>query len=369
MTQPDRRQTLQFDADQQTDRHSPAPHEADHEINNFAAPPPRRRSALRTGAKVAAVAAIVAALFVAGRPLWSYLQSYESTDDAEIDAHIAPVAARIDGSIARVYAYDTQRVKAGQLLAEIDPRDQLVLVENARANLALAQAQVSAARADYQAALGKLRQSQATALKARRDADRYSALLEMQVVARESYEEQIRLAQVAAASVESDRAAANSAGKAIAARQAAMQGAQAVLDQALLNLGYTKIVAPFDGVIGKKTVEVGQRVQPGEQMMAVVSLADVWVTANFKETQIRHMHAGQRATIYVDALGRDYDGYVEGIAGASGEMYSLIPPENATGNYVKVVQRLPVRLRFNPGQDSVHNLRPGLSVEPKIWLQ
>lgn len=369
MTEPERRDNLQLDADRRADHDSPVQHDADRGSNNFDAPPPRRRSALRAGAKVAAVASIVAALFVVGRPLWIYLQSYESTDDAEIDGHIAPVASRIDGTIARVYVYNTQRVKAGQLLAEIDSRDQLVAVENARANLALAQAQVSAAQADYQASLGKLRQSQATALKARRDADRYSALLEMQVVARESYEEQIRLAQVAAAAVESDRAAANSAAKVIAARQAAVQGAQAALDQTLLNLGYTKIVAPFNGVIGKKTVEVGQRVQPGEQMMAVVSLDDVWVTANFKETQIRRMRAGERATIHVDALGRDYEGYVEGIGGASGEMYSLIPPENATGNYVKVVQRLPVRLRFKPGQDSADTLRPGLSVEPKVWLQ
>jgi membrane fusion protein, multidrug efflux system len=142
-----------------------------------------------------------------------------------------------------------------------------------------------------------------------------------------------------------------------------------VLDQALLNLSYTKIAAPFGGVIGKKTVEVGQRVQPGEQLMAIVGLSDIWVTANFKETQVRRMRAGEHATIYVDELGRDYEGYVEGLAGATGEMYSLLPPENATGNYVKVVQRLPIRIRFNSGQDSDHALRPGLSVEPKVWLR
>ena len=368
LTESERRDTYRLDADRDTDHDSPQPN-TDGSGNGLDVQPDRRRFGLPTIAKVGVVAAILAVLFIAGWPLWNYLQSYESTDDAEIDGHIAPVASRIDGTIARVYVYNTQRVKAGQLLAEIDPRDQRVAVENTRANVALAQAQVSAAQADYNAALGKLRQSQATALKAKRDAERYSALLAMQVVARENYEEEIRLAQVADATVASDRATANSAAKVIAARQAAMQGAQAALDQSLLNLGYTKIVAPFNGVIGKKTVEVGQRVQPGEQLMAVVSLDDVWVTADFKETQIRRMHAGERATIYVDALGRNYDGYVEGIAGASGEMYSLIPPENATGNYVKVVQRLPVRLRFKAGQDAAHNLRPGLSVEPKVWLR
>ncbi|MGH7880480.1 MAG: HlyD family secretion protein, partial [Candidatus Binataceae bacterium] len=251
----------------------------------------------------------------------------------------------------------------------IDPRDQQVAVETARANLALAEAQVSAARADYQAALGKARESQATAVKAGRDAARYTDLLNQKVVARDDYEEKIRANAVAAATVASDRASADSNEKVIGARQASVQAAQAALDQALLNLSYTKIVAPMSGVIGKKTVEVGQRVQPGEQLMAIVGLEDIWVTADFKETQVRRMHPGERATIHVDELGRDYDGYVEGMAGASGEMYSLLPPENATGNYVKVVQRLPIRIRFRRGQDPDHDLRPGLSVEPKVWLR
>jgi membrane fusion protein, multidrug efflux system len=326
-------------------------------------------SSLGRGIKALALAALLAMLFIGGRPAWKYLHSYESTDDAQIDGHIVPIASRIDGTIAHVYVEETQTVRSGQLLAAIDPRDKQVAVENARANLSLAQAQADSARADYEAALDKIRQSEATVAKARRDADRYTALLNQEVIARDDYEEKIRLADVDAAAVDSDRATARSAQKVIASREASVQAAQAVLDQALLNLSYTKIAAPFGGVIGKKTVEVGQRVQPGEQLMAIVGLNDIWVTANFKETQVRRMRAGEQATIYVDELGRDYEGYVEGLAGATGEMYSLLPPENATGNYVKVVQRLPIRIRFNSGQDSDHALRPGLSVEPKVWLR
>jgi membrane fusion protein (multidrug efflux system) len=194
-------------------------------------------------------------------------------------------------------------------------------------------------------------------------------LLNQEVIARDDYEEKIRLADVDAAAADSDRAAVRSAQKVIASREASVEAAQAMLDQAALNLSYTKIVAPFGGIIGKKTVEVGQRVKPGEQLMAIVGLDDIWVTADFKETQVRRMRTGERATIHVDELGRDYEGYVEVMAGATGEMYSLLPPENATGNYVKVVQRLPIRLRFKSGQDLEHDLRPGLSVEPKVWLR
>jgi membrane fusion protein (multidrug efflux system) len=137
----------------------------------------------------------------------------------------------------------------------------------------------------------------------------------------------------------------------------------------LLNLSYTKITAPMDGVIGKKSVEPGQRVQPGESLLAVVRLDDVWVTANFKEDQLRRMRPGQPVDIHVDALDRTFKGYVEGLGSASGERFSLLPPENATGNYVKVVQRIPVRIVFVPGQNDDHRLTPGMSVEPTVWLK
>ncbi|MBV8360572.1 MAG: HlyD family secretion protein [Deltaproteobacteria bacterium] len=350
----------------ETEQHSPASSQMRDQASGG---PPYDRSLARPAVKALGFAALLAILFVTGRPIWNYLHSYESTDDAEIDGHIVPVASRINGTILQVHVEETQTVKAGQLLASIDPRDEQVAVENARANLSLAQAQAGSAHADYQAALAKLHQSEATLVKARRDAERYTALLNQEVIAREQYEEKIRVADVDAAAAESDRAAAQSAQKVIASREASVHAAQAQLDQALLNLSYTKIMAPFSGVIGKKTVEVGQRVQPGEQLMAIVGLDDIWVTANFKETQVRRMRRGEQTTIHVDALERDFDGYVEGMAGATGEVFSLLPPENATGNYVKVVQRLPIRIRFNTGQDIAHALRPGLSVEPKVWLR
>ena len=142
--------------------------------------------------------------------------------------------------------------------------------------------------------------------------------------------------------------------------------AKADVRTAELNLGYTKIYAPVSGVIGRKTVEIGQRIQPGESLLAIVPVDDIWVTANFKETQVKHMQPGQAVTIHVDAFDRDYRGTVENLPGAAGTLFSLLPPENASGNYVKVVQRLPVRIRFNPNQDPKHTLRPGMSVEPQI---
>jgi membrane fusion protein (multidrug efflux system) len=168
--------------------------------------------------------------------------------------------------------------------------------------------------------------------------------------------------------VESDQASVAALQKQIASREAIATAVKASLDQALLNLSYTRIVAPVSGVVGKKTVEIGQQVEPGQQLLALVPLDDLWVTADFKETQLRRIRLGQRVSIHVDALASNYNGYVEGLAGASGELYSILPPENATGNYIKVVQRFPVQIRFDHGQDPEHRLRPGMSVEPTVWL-
>ncbi len=312
---------------------------------------------------------LAALLSVVGYEFWQYFDSYETTDDAQIDGHLNPISSRVSGTVMRVLVDDTQYVKPGQLLVELDPRDFEVAVEKARADLAQAEAQVRLAKANYEAAKAKLAASIADNAKAQKDAARYERLFEAHVVSREQYEEQLRIAQVDAATVESDRASLASAEKDIAAKEAAVKSAQAALDQALLNLSYTKIVAPVGGVVGKRTVEVGEHVDPGQQLLAIVQLDDIWVTANFKETQVRRMREGQPVTIHVDAMGRDFKGYVEGLGGASGEKFSLLPPENATGNYVKVVQRLPVRIRFDPGQDADHRLRPGMSVEPTVWLR
>jgi membrane fusion protein (multidrug efflux system) len=151
-------------------------------------------------------------------------------------------------------------------------------------------------------------------------------------------------------------------------RKADMLTAEARADQAALNFGYTRIYSPADGVIGDKSVQVGMQVQPGQELFALTESNDVWVTANFKETQIRRMRPGQPVTIHVDALSQNFDGYIEALPGASGAVYSLLPPENATGNYVKVVQRLPVRIRFRAGERGAERLAPGMSVEPKVWI-
>jgi membrane fusion protein (multidrug efflux system) len=154
-----------------------------------------------------------------------------------------------------------------------------------------------------------------------------------------------------------------------AAREAAAQISKAQVDQAMLNLTYCMIYAPVSGIVGNKTVEVGAQVSVGQELFDVTPVDDVWITANYKETQLRKMRAGQAVTIHVDTLGRDFKGYIEDMPGATGARYSLLPPENATGNYVKVVQRLPVRIRFKPNQDGVTLLRVGMSVEPQVWLK
>ena len=328
-----------------------------------------RSSRRRIGRRILgalALLALAAALLTVGVRVWNYLDTYESTDDAQIDGHVAPVSARIEGTIAHVYVQDTESVKAGDLIAQIDPRDAQTALASARANLEQARAQLGSARADYTASLSKVRQSEATAVQARNDAQRSQSLFNLHIVSNSDHDEKVRAAAVADATVESDRASAEAARTLIASRAASVDAAQAAVDQALLNLEYTRITAPMAGVIGKKTVEDGERVQPGQQLLAIVPLTDVWVTANFKETQIRRMKPGQRAIIYVDAIGRDFEGYVEGISGASGEKYSLMPPENATGNYVKVVQRLPIRIRLRDGQDPDHRLRVGMSVEARV---
>jgi membrane fusion protein (multidrug efflux system) len=301
--------------------------------------------------------------------LWSYLQSFQSTDDAQIDGHIDPLSSRINGTVIAVHGEDDDHVRKGDLLVEIDPRDFAVAVAQARASLELAQAQVAAAKQDYAAALAGIRETQADNYRAQRDAQRYAVLLEQRVVPQEQYDQYTAIAGVDAAKTDAARQAAGSTLKAIAARQAEVDAAQAALDQALLNLSYTHIYAPADGIIGKRNVQLGSRIEPGQTLMFVTETDNIWVTANFKETQLAQMRPGQRVTIRIDTFGRDYQGYVENLPGASGDRFSLLPPENATGNYVKVVQRLPVRIRFAAGQDPDHLLHPGMSVEPKVWLR
>ena len=319
------------------------------------------------------------------------------------------------------------------MLAEIDPSDYQVALQRVEANLAQSQAQlraanpsigitqttsettvstsqaeilqaqagIGAAQRDYQSDLAKLRDAEANSAKAQADLARYKLLVAKDEVSREEYDQKVAAAQSAAAMVEGARERAAASQQVIDQRKAILMQAQsrlqqarqnaprqvavqeanvqsqrageqasrAAVNEAQLNLQYTKLIAPVTGLVGRKAVEVGMRVQPGQQLMAIVPLDDIWVTANYKETQLKRVRANLRATIHVDALGRDFEGYVDSLPAATGSRFSLLPAENATGNYVKVVQRLPVRLRFKPGQDQDHLLRPGMSVEPKIWLQ
>jgi membrane fusion protein (multidrug efflux system) len=267
-------------------------------------------------------------------------------------------------------------------------------------DIAESRAAVAGAQRDYESAVADIRKAEADNVKAQADLMRYKQLVAKDEISKQQYDEAEAAAKSAAANVDAKRATAEASGRKIEEaqarleqsqtkqveaernrpqqiaiqnatvenRQASAQHQQTLVDQAVLNLSYTKIFAPVDGIIGKKNAEPGQQVAPGQQLMADVPVSNIWVTANFKETQLKRMRANQRATIHVDSYDRDYEGYVESLAGATGARFSLLPPENATGNYVKVVQRVPVRIRIKEGQDPNHELRPGMSVDPKVWL-
>jgi membrane fusion protein, multidrug efflux system len=393
------------------------------------APKPRRRG---RPVRWIVFAVVLVAAVIGGRMLWSYLESYEDTDDAQIDGNIYAITSRIAGTVKAVYVEDNQQVKTGQVLVELDPSDYSVSVEQAKAALnesrsqvlaarpnipirttttgtsvssfeseiAAARAQVAAAQRDYESAIAQVRDAEADSVRTQADLARYKQLIDKDEISRQQYDQADAAVKSKAAQVDARKASAEAAARNIEAAQAKLQQSlikeedarqtrphqialenalvrvreaatireKTMLDQALLNLSYTKIVAPIDGIIGKKNAEPGQQVPAGQQLMAEVPLSNLWVTANFKETQLRRMQPNQRVTIRVDAYGRDYEGYVESVAGASGARFSLLPPENATGNYVKVVQRLPVRIRFREGQDPEHQLRPDMSVEPKVWF-
>ena len=240
-------------------------------------------------------------------------------------------------------------------------------VELDQATTAQAQADVNSARQQYVAAVATVRQAEAQNYLAQRNAQRSTRLIKLNVVSQSEFDQYEATARAQAATVKTDEATAASAQRTIASREAQVQAAQAALDQAELNLRYTRITAPAAGVIGNRSAQLGQRVQPGQSLMALTQ-DQLWVTANFKETQLARMHPGQQVTVHVDALGRDFKGHVENLPGATGSLYDLLPPENATGNYVKIVQRLPVRITFDGGQ-KLAQLRPGMSVEPKVWLR
>ena len=395
-----------------------------------APPPPRTRGRARALLTLMLVGIVLA---TAGFLYWRYAQTYESTDDAQVDGHLNSISPRIAGTVTAVYFDESQFVKAGDLLAEIDPRDfQVTLsqaqaelaqkqaeievtnpnvpiveesshtnIETSQADVATAEAAVAWAERDYLAAQGRLREAEANDLKARDDVARYKALVDKDEISRQIYDQAVAGASATAAAVDTARAAAEASQKLVdqrraqvaqaqsrlseaganapqllaisranvAAKKADAQVAQTRLEQARLNVSYTRVFAPVSGVISKRSVEVGNHVQAGQQLFLVAQIDDLWVTANFKETQLAHIHPGQRVSIAVDAFGNWLSGYVESMPGATGAIMSLLPPENATGNYVKVVQRLPVRIRFDKNQEGLDRLRPGMSVVPKVMLK
>jgi membrane fusion protein, multidrug efflux system len=377
------------------------------------------------------IVVVVLVLVVCGVFLWRYLNSYESTDDAQVDVHLFPVSARISGYVAKVSVDDNQYVQKGTVLVEIDPKDYEIAVEQAQANLAGAEATaqalsisvpitsvstssqlkfttsdvensnagIIAAEKQLTAAHAQLQQAEANDVKAQNDLRRYKTLVDKGEISAQVYDQAVAAAKASTASVaaasanqdavqqsvhqarsrlaesQANQKAAETGPQQVSSSQARARAAtadvrqkQAALEQAQLNLAYTKIIAPVSGQVNKSVV-VGLNVQPGQQLLTVVPLEDVWITANFKETQLKRMRVGQKAEVHVDSSGRTFKGHVDSIAGATGPLFSLLPPENATGNYVKIVQRIPVKIVLEPGENRDHQLRPGMNVVPDVYLK
>jgi membrane fusion protein (multidrug efflux system) len=392
------------------------------------------------------VGVVLVVVLAAGVWAWT-AAGRESTDDAQVDARVTQIAARVPGTVARVAVNDNQLVEAGTVLVELDPRDYQVAVDKARAELADAQAtalaarstipiasttassdvttargavmqaqsgvvaaekEIEAARARLITAQARLREAEANAAKATRDVERLRGLLAKDEISQQQFDTTAASADALKAGVDSARSqiAEAEAGIRVAesrlaqaragedqahaelqtaqtgpsqvaatrarasSAEARVMQARANLAQAELNLQYAAVKAPARGIVSKKGVNTGQVVQSGQPLLALVQIDDVWVTANFKETQLKNMRPGQRATIDVDAFGgREFEGKVDSLAGATGARFSLLPPENATGNFVKVVQRVPVKILLEPGQDPEHLLKPGMSVTPTVYIR
>jgi membrane fusion protein (multidrug efflux system) len=372
----------------------------------------KRSLRLRVGLGILVVA-------LAGFGWWLYARHFEETDDAQIDGDISAVSPRVPGTVTAVHVIDNQEVKQGDLMVELDPTDLEVAVAQARAAVAQAEAAYQSEnptvaitqtsnRASLSAAEDDVQNARAELLAARHDLDQAEAqdrlaqlqlqrgkrLLESNTISQADFDQRQSAADVTRANVEAARQriaqkqakldtaetrlreTRQNAPRQLVSREASLQArkanlelAQAQLKQAELNLGYSRITAPASGVLGKKSVNVGERVQPGQQLVPLTQTGRLWVTANFRETQIQLMRPGQKASVHVDAINRDYGGAVASFAGATGSRYSLLPPENASGNYVKVVQRIPVRITIDPGQPELERLRPGMSVEPKVRVR
>ena len=383
-------------------------------------------------------------LAIVGVALFVYYHHRVSTDDAEVDGHIVPIASKISGTVAEVLIHDNETVKAGQVLVRIDPRDYQARVDQAKAALALAEARSRAAgvgvpltqetadsntsgadaglsgaqanfdkarftyerdsTADLEFARDNVAAAQANNDRAQADLSRMKPLVDKGEISRQQYDSYLAAARVADSQLNGAKEKLNSAEKgaeiahqSMLAAQAQVEQARAMVSQARANhkqvsiheadqesavaavaaaqadleavqlqLSYATIVAPSDGVVTRKSVEAGQIIQPGQGLFTLIPLNDVWVTANFKETQLADVRKGQKVEIEVDMYGKTVNGYVDSIAGATGSRLSLLPPENATGNYVKVVQRIPVKILLDADAADKAILRPGMNVEATI---
>lgn len=415
----------------------PAPnHDANHDDGDLG----EGRSLFQRNPRARAIALVaLVVVFVAVGWYWWDSRRWENTDDAQIDGHIYPISARVAGQVVKVNVDNGVSVHKGDVLVQIDPTDYKVALERAQADyqdslanlqaaqlgvpvssagsssqinsttaeVNSAQAGVTAAQKQMDAAQAQVVEAEANAKKLNADVERYRMLLDKHEIAQQQFDQAIAAAAAANATVDARKASllaaqaqvrmaesrvqqskaewrnAQVTPKQVEATRAKAESAaaqaqryKAALDQAQLNLNYATIVAPVDGIVGKRSVDPGQNVAQGQDLMAIVPLRDIWVTANFKETQLEHMAPGQPVKIKVDTYGgRTWDGHVTSIGGATGAKYSLLPPENATGNYVKVVQRIPVRIDFDnndkPDFNSDGLLRPGMSVVPdvKVSLQ
>jgi membrane fusion protein (multidrug efflux system) len=397
-----------------------------------------------TPTRVRILIGVVIVVALAAGVWWWTTRNHESTDDAQVDAGVTPIAARVGGTVASVPIVDNQQVTEGTVLLQIDKRDYEIALDRAQAELADAEASAAAARAGVPitsttaasnvttarggvegsaaevsagqqsievakarltTAQARQREAVAKATKSAKDVERFKPLLAKDEIAQQQFDAAVATANADAAASESAAAQVVEAeldvrvaqtrlsqaqvkvqqanaelheaqtgpeqvkvtqARAAAAEARVMQ-ARAVVKQAETNLEYTTVKAPVKGTVSRKSVEIGQLIQPGQALMAVIPLDHVWITANFKETQVEHIRPGQRVTIEADAYGgKTFNGKVESLAAATGARFSLLPPDNSTGNYVKVVQRIPIRISLDAGQDPEHLLRPGMSVVPTV---
>jgi membrane fusion protein (multidrug efflux system) len=304
---------------------------------------------------------------------WRWGLTHVSTDDAQVEGHVIPTLARVAGYVTEATVRENQRVHVGDLLVQLDDREYQAKLEQADADLQVALAaggttrRTGQAEAQLAAARAAVAQAEANATRARQDADRAQRLAARGIVSSSQLEGAVAGTAAADAALEAARKQVEAAEAAASGASARVLAARAARERAALDLSYARVTAPSDGIVSRKSVEVGQYVQSGQALLSVVPLDDIWVVANLKETEIRDVNPGDRAEIAVDAYpGRRFPGHVESLSPATGARFSLLPPDNATGNFTKVVQRIPVRIRVDGRPDETHPLRPGMSVTATV---